>query len=97
MEAAWLEPPPDFGKPVWRDVLEALNLGPEERDGCRTLLSPEARATLRLWGRVAAKDIGGLEPSFPREIQLCSSLGDHLIDTSVRAQLNALRQSMAGN
>ena len=24
-------------------------------------------------------------------------LGDHLIDTSVRAQLNALRQSMAGN
>ncbi len=27
----WLEPPADMGRPVWRDVLEQTQLGPEER------------------------------------------------------------------
>ena len=56
VEAVWLEPPSDFGKPVWRDVLEAIDLDPEERIECRALSGPESRATLWLWGRVAAKD-----------------------------------------
>jgi acyl transferase domain-containing protein/phosphopantetheinyl transferase (holo-ACP synthase) len=56
VEAVWLEPPSDFGKPVWRDVLEALHLSPAERTALKALGGPEARATLRLWGRVAAKD-----------------------------------------
>jgi phosphopantetheinyl transferase (holo-ACP synthase) len=55
-QAVWLQPPADFGKPVWRDVLEWLNLGPEERADCRAMPGPESRATLRLWGRVAAKE-----------------------------------------
>ncbi len=29
--AVWLEPPADMGRPVWRDVLEFTQLGPEER------------------------------------------------------------------
>ncbi len=29
--AVWLEPPADMGRPVWRDVLEQTQLGPEER------------------------------------------------------------------
>jgi malonyl CoA-acyl carrier protein transacylase/phosphopantetheinyl transferase (holo-ACP synthase) len=56
VEAVWLEPPADFGKPVWRDVLEAIDLDPEERAVCRAIPGPESRSTLRLWGRVAAKD-----------------------------------------
>jgi acyl transferase domain-containing protein len=55
-QAVWLEPPSDFGKPVWRDVLEALDLAPDERSALRAMPGPEARATLRLWGKVAAKD-----------------------------------------
>ncbi len=30
-KAVWLEPPADMGRPVWRDVLEFTQLGPEER------------------------------------------------------------------
>jgi phosphopantetheinyl transferase len=76
-EAAWLEPPSDFGKPVWRDVLEALDLGPEERAACRAMPGPEARATLRLWGRVAAKDAvrrlwaaQGKPPVYPADLRI---------------------------
>src|SRR5262249_55643963 len=29
--AVWLEPPADMGRPVWRDVLEQIMLGPAER------------------------------------------------------------------
>ena len=32
-KAVWLEPPADMGRPVWRDVLEHTQLGPEERAG----------------------------------------------------------------
>ena len=32
-KAVWLEPPADMGRPVWRDVLEFTQLGPEERAG----------------------------------------------------------------
>jgi phosphopantetheinyl transferase (holo-ACP synthase) len=77
VEAVWLEPPSDFGKPVWRDVLEALDLGPEERAACKALGGPEARATLRLWGRVAAKDAvrriwaaQGKPPVYPADLAI---------------------------
>ena len=77
VRAVWLEPPSDFGKPVWRDVLEALDLAPEERAESRALSGPEARATLRLWGRVAAKDAvrmlrdaQGQPPVYPADLRI---------------------------
>ena len=53
--AVWLEPPADMGKPVWRDVLEWVQLGPDERAAYRAA-GARARRTLRLWGRIAAKE-----------------------------------------
>ena len=29
--AVWLEPPADMGRPVWRDVLEHVQMGADER------------------------------------------------------------------
>ena len=54
--AVWLEPPGDMGRPVWRDVLEQIQLSPEERAGCLRPTGHEGRRTLRLWGRIAAKE-----------------------------------------
>jgi phosphopantetheinyl transferase len=77
VEAVWLEPPSDFGKPVWRDVLEALDLSPEELAACKALGGPETRATLWLWGRVAAKDAvrrifaaQGKPPVYPADLSI---------------------------
>lgn len=53
---AWLEPPADFARPIWRDVMEAVQLDPEERAALGALKGPERRRTLRIWGRVAAKE-----------------------------------------
>ena len=54
--AVWLAPPADMARPVWRDVLECTQLGPEERAACLALGGPETRRTHRLWGRIAAKE-----------------------------------------
>ncbi|WP_169975805.1 type I polyketide synthase [Tautonia rosea] len=54
--AVWLQPPEDMGKPIWRDVLEYVQLSPEERTGCLRPTGSEERRTLRLWGRIAAKE-----------------------------------------
>jgi phosphopantetheinyl transferase (holo-ACP synthase) len=54
--AVWLEPPGDMGRPVWRDVLEQIQLSPEERAGCLRPEGHDGRRTLRLWGRIAAKE-----------------------------------------
>ena len=54
--AVWLEPPGDMGRPVWRDVLEHVQLGPDERSAYLALPGPDDRRTLRLWGRIAAKE-----------------------------------------
>ncbi|WP_158633515.1 type I polyketide synthase [Tautonia sociabilis] len=54
--AVWLQPPLDMGRPIWRDVLEQIQLSPEERAGCLRPVGPEERRTLRLWGRIAAKE-----------------------------------------
>jgi malonyl CoA-acyl carrier protein transacylase/phosphopantetheinyl transferase len=54
--AVWLEPPGEMGRPVWRDVLEQIQLSPEERAGCLRPEGHDGRRTLRLWGRIAAKE-----------------------------------------
>jgi hypothetical protein len=56
MVAVWLEPPADMGRPVWRDVLEWVQLGPAERRANRALGEAEPGLTLRIWERVAAKE-----------------------------------------
>lgn len=56
MQGVWFEPPADFGKPIWRDVLEWVQLGPEERAAVSACVGSEREATLELWRRVAAKE-----------------------------------------
>lgn len=54
--AVWLEPPADMTRPVWRDVLEWVQLEPNERRRCRQRGGPDASFTHRLFGRIAAKE-----------------------------------------
>lgn len=75
--AVWLEPPGDMGRPVWRDVLEQIQLSPEERAGCLRPEGHEGRRTLRLWGRIAAKEAArriwlaeGGSPVFPADLAI---------------------------
>jgi hypothetical protein len=56
MSAVWLQPPADMARPVWRDVLEWVQLGPEERAAMRSNDDGEAARTLRTWGVIAAKE-----------------------------------------
>ena len=73
--AVWLEPPGDFGRPIWRDVLEAVQLGPEERRRHTAIGGSESQRSLRLWGKIAAKeaarrlwlDLGG-EAVYPADL-----------------------------
>ena len=73
--AVWLEPPADMGRPVWRDVLEHVQMGPDERADYLALPGPDFRRTHRLWGRIAAKeavrrlwfDLGG-SPIYPADL-----------------------------
>ncbi|SIN90006.1 Acyl transferase domain-containing protein [Singulisphaera sp. GP187] len=55
-QAVWLEPPIDFGRPIWRDVLEWVQFGSEEREASLDERRSDLEATLNLWGRVAAKE-----------------------------------------
>lgn len=75
--AVWLEPPLDMGRPVWRDVLEQVQLSPQERAGCLRPTGPERRRTLRLWGRIAAKEAArrlwlaeGRSPVYPADLTI---------------------------
>jgi phosphopantetheinyl transferase/malonyl CoA-acyl carrier protein transacylase len=75
--AVWLEPPADMGKPVWRDVLEWVQLGPEERAANRARGESEPGLTLRIWGRVAAKEAArrlrsaaGEPPVYPADLTI---------------------------
>jgi acyl transferase domain-containing protein/phosphopantetheinyl transferase len=54
--AVWLAPPGDMARPVWRDVLEQTQLGPQERALCLSRGGTELGRTHRLWGRIAAKE-----------------------------------------
>ena len=56
LAAVWLEPPGEMGRPVWRDVLERVQLGPREREALRAQGGGDGLFTRRLWGRVAAKE-----------------------------------------
>jgi hypothetical protein len=71
LSAVWLEPPADMGKPVWRDVLEWVQLASEERASG----TDEASRTRRTWGRLAAKEAArrlwlarGREPVYPADL-----------------------------
>jgi acyl transferase domain-containing protein/phosphopantetheinyl transferase len=55
-KAVWLEPPADMGRPVWRDVLEQVQLGPDERVRYLASSGSEQLRSRRLWGRIAAKE-----------------------------------------
>jgi hypothetical protein len=62
--AVWLQPPTDFGKPVWRDVLECLNVGPA---GSRVARDASALGTHRgQGGRPSALGRRGATPRLPR-------------------------------
>ncbi|WP_435010545.1 beta-ketoacyl synthase N-terminal-like domain-containing protein [Tundrisphaera lichenicola] len=75
LSAVWLEPPGDMGRPVWRDVLEHVQLGPDERSSYLALRGPDQRRTHRLWGRIAAKEAArrlwqaeGRPPTYPGDL-----------------------------
>ncbi len=55
-KAVWLEPPADMGRPVWRDVLEQIELAPNERAAVLGSVTSERQRTGELWGRIAAKE-----------------------------------------
>ena len=76
-KAVWLEPPADMGRPVWRDVLEHTQLGPDERAAHLALGGPEQRRSHRLWGRIAAKEAArrlwkddGRPPRYPADLAI---------------------------
>jgi hypothetical protein len=55
-KAVWLEPPADMGRPVWRDVLEQIQLAPAERADMLGSVTSERNRAHELWGRIAAKE-----------------------------------------
>lgn len=82
--AVWLEPPADMAKPVWGDVMEWVQLGPDERASCRRERAPEASHALRVWGRVAAKESArrlwlerGLSSVFPADLTIEPDASGH--------------------
>jgi acyl transferase domain-containing protein/phosphopantetheinyl transferase (holo-ACP synthase) len=75
--AVWLEPPADMGRPVWRDVLEFTQLGPDERVDYLATAGTEERRSQRLWGRIAAKEAArrlwndaGHPPVYPADLAI---------------------------
>ncbi|APW58970.1 acyltransferase domain-containing protein [Paludisphaera borealis] len=73
--AVWLAPPIDMARPVWRDVLERIQLGPDESAETLAQGGPDVRRTHRLWGRTAAKEAvrriwleQGGPPRFPADL-----------------------------
>jgi hypothetical protein len=71
----WLAPTADMGRPVWRDVLEQTQLGPEERAGHLARGGSEDERSRRLWGRIAAKEASrrlwraeGRPPTYPADL-----------------------------
>ena len=59
--SVWLAPPADMARPVWRNVLERVQLAPDEldehlSDEHLSLDGSEAQRAHRLWARIAAKE-----------------------------------------
>jgi hypothetical protein len=79
VRAVWLEPPADMGRPVWRDVLEHTQLGPEERAEHLQVGGPEDIRSRRLWSRIAAKEAArrlwsdeGRGPTYPADLAVAA-------------------------
>ncbi len=94
----WLEPPADMGKPVWRDVLEWVQLGPEERRENRALGDSDQEFTRRLWERVAAKEaarrllLNRGEPAiYPADLKLTTGSDG---SASLRSRLDPMRDDL---
>jgi malonyl CoA-acyl carrier protein transacylase len=75
--AVWLEPPGDMARPVWRDVLEQTQLGPDERHELLADAGTESNRTRGLWCRIAAKEAArrlwlaaGLAARFPADLRI---------------------------
>jgi acyl transferase domain-containing protein len=75
VQAVWVEPPADMGKPVWRDVLEWVQLAPDERRANRARGEAEPGLTLLILDRIAAKEAArrvvlgqGGQPVYPADL-----------------------------
>lgn len=75
LAAVWVEPPADMTRPVWRDVLEWIQLGPAERAELSATSRDDAERNRRLFGRIAAKEAvrrlrlgDGGSPCFPADL-----------------------------
>ncbi|HEV3168612.1 MAG TPA: beta-ketoacyl synthase N-terminal-like domain-containing protein [Isosphaeraceae bacterium] len=98
VQAVWLEPPVDMGRPVWGDVLEWVQLGPDERTALRARAGTDAHTTLLIWERIAAKEAvrrlwldQGEAPLFPADLVVES---DQRARPGVRPLLEADRPSL---
>ncbi len=76
-KAVWLEPPADMGRPVWRDVLEHIQLGPQERAEFLATAGSDRRRGHQLWGRIAAKEatrrlwqVAGRAATYPADLAI---------------------------
>ena len=95
--AVWLAPPGDMARPVWRDVLEQIQLGPEEQAACLALGGPETERTHRLWGRIAAKEAArrlwlaaGDPPRYPADLAIIDDHGRPRLRDLARPERNDL-------
>jgi hypothetical protein len=75
--AVWLAPPADMSRPVWRDVLGAVQLAPEELQARDHMGGLQARRAQWLRGRVAAKEAArrlwlaaGESPRYPADLAI---------------------------
>ncbi|MGC8640880.1 MAG: polyketide synthase, partial [Isosphaeraceae bacterium] len=95
--AIWLAPPADMGRPVWRDVLEQIQLTPEERAELTRPVVSELGRKHRLWGRIAAKEAvrrlwlaEGQPPRYPADLAIAN-------DPSGRPRFRDLAQPHAAD
>jgi phosphopantetheinyl transferase (holo-ACP synthase) len=86
-----------MARPVWRDVLEQIQLGPEEQAECLALGGPDIERTLRLWGRIAAKEAArrlwlaaGDSPRYPADLAIVEDCGRPRLRDLARPQRNDL-------
>ncbi len=81
--AVWLAPPADMGRPVWRNVLERVQLSPDEWTEHVARVDSETERAHRLWERIAAKEAArrtwlarGEPPCFPADLAVSVEHGE---------------------
>lgn len=86
IRAVWLAPPSDMGRPVWRDVLEQTQLGPEELVAHLAEGGSEDIRSRRVWGRIAAKEAArrlwrdqGRAPTYPADLAVIEEPGRYTL------------------